>query len=164
MKKLIIFGMNFFLCTMIYAQKMSPQVISSAGSQHVLNSISIEWTLGEVAITTLQGSNTIITQGFHQPRYIVTNISETPSKAALISVYPNPVSNLLKMDLIFDHEKNIYVRLMDSNGKLIWNKEYTGQQITESLSLKNYPSGNYILNFSIEGEQSKQTFKIQKIN
>lgn len=164
MNKLIVFGLTILFSTVIYAQKMSPQVVSSAGNQHVINSISFEWTLGEVAIMTLQGSNNVITQGFHQPRYIVTNISEPLSATEKINVYPNPTSDFIQIEMMFKKTRAIYARLTDLNGKLIWDNEYKGQQVTESVSLKNYPNGNYFLNFSIEGGQSKQTFKIQKTN
>ena len=152
------------LSTITYAQKISPQVISSAGNQHVINSISFEWTLGEVAVTTLQGSNNAITQGFHQPKYVVTNIGEPLSGTEKINVYPNPTSDLIQIEIMLNNNRVIYARITDINGKLVWDNEYKGKQVTESISLKNYPNGNYFLNLSFDNGNSKQTFKIQKIN
>lgn len=164
MKKIIlVFFILLWWSGGLFAQKINPQVISSAGSRYQTNTMSIDWTLGELSITTIQGTSNIISQGFHQSRYIVTATDELSKDLRNISVYPNPTSDLIQMDISFDVVRSVHVYLKDVNGKQIWNNKYYGQQITESTSLSNLPNGMYFLSFIIDGNKSTQTFKIQKI-
>lgn len=48
------------------AQSVSPNVIASSGGSVVVSGITIEQTLGEVVVSTVQNGNVRLTQGFHQ--------------------------------------------------------------------------------------------------
>lgn len=64
------------VCSMAGAQSISPTVIGSAGGSGSTGGVSIDWTVGETAITTLSNGGNILTQGFHQgdPVKIKANI------------------------------------------------------------------------------------------
>jgi hypothetical protein len=160
---LIIFLINS-IC--IYGQKHSirPEVISAAGSRFQASSMIIDWTLGELSINTLQGSLNVVSQGFHQPGYLVTKIEEFLGFAGKINVFPNPVSDQIQIEMTFEKPLSVQVRLFDAGGKILCNDMYHGQHILESKSFKNFPGGSYFLNFITNGNKSVQTFKIQKIN
>ena len=165
MKKVIFPFLIFILWSVeISAQKIYPQILSSSGNSYQTNTMTIEWTLGELAITTINGPTSMITQGFHQPRYTITAIDELSQAIGKISVYPNPTSDEVHMTMTFDKIMSVQVRLTDSNGRLLWNKKYVGQNMDESTSFRNLPNGNYFLSFSVKGKNFSQTFKIQKIN
>ena len=152
------------LCTIgLHAQKIYPQILSSAGNSYQTNTMTIDWTLGELSITTITGPSAMITQGFHQPRYAITAIDELSQAMGKISVYPNPTSDEVHMKMTFDKIMSVQVRLTDSNGRLLWNDKYVGQKMDESTSFRNLPNGNYFMNFSFDNN-SKQTFKIIKTN
>ncbi|UCG28339.1 MAG: hypothetical protein JSV24_02975, partial [Bacteroidales bacterium] len=51
----------------LYAQQLSPTVVSSGGSYSSAGGYSISATIGEIAVTTLQSGNYTLTQGFQQP-------------------------------------------------------------------------------------------------
>jgi hypothetical protein len=162
MKKFIIvlFVVPFAICA--YGQRIDPQVVSSVGNTFKGNTMTIDWTLGEVAITTIQGSKAIITQGFHQPKYLVTRVDALSNLTDEIQVYPNPTSNRLHVSMAFDKIKSVQVWLTDINGKKLWAGKYSGQQITENISLEELPAGNYLLNCLTGDNTTKQTFKIIK--
>jgi len=162
LKPFILF-LSLLFTTGLFAQEISPEVVSTAGSNLISSSVSLEWTLGEISIKTLQGETNILTQGFHQPEYSVTNISE-PVAGIDFQVYPNPTSGILQITIAFERERAVVARLTDVNGKLLWNKEYYGQHISDITSLQELPNGSYFLNFSFENDKSKQTFKILKTN
>lgn len=164
MKK-VIFPLIFFILwsVEIPAQKVYPQILSSAGSSNQTKTMTVEWTLGELSITTINGSSSIITQGFHQPKYLITALDPLSEIGEKIIVYPNPTSDDVHMKMTFDKIMPVKVRLTDSNGRLLWNKKYVGQNMDESTSFRNLPNGNYFLNFSFDNN-SKQTFKIIKTN
>jgi len=164
MNKLLLFLLLASWTNNVYSQSLSPEIVSTAGETFQGTSIQIDWTLGELAITTIQNSTLQITQGFHQPNYIVTNVDELPQKIGEINVFPNPTSDWLEITFSFNQMKEVYTRLYDIHGKLILEKENNGKFISERISLSELPNGNYFLNFLIDGNQYSQTFKIQKIN
>ena len=164
MKKFLLFTFLLISTRGLFAQKLTPQILSSAGTRYQTSTMTIDWTLGELSITTIQGSSNIITQGFHQPKYIITGIDELDKNFGTISVYPNPTNDVIQMNMSFNRISSVQVYLIDINGKQLWNNEYNGQHMTESTSIKDLPNGSYFLNFIIDGNKSSQTFKIQKLN
>lgn len=162
MKRHITILLTYILSSGLYAQNITPQVLSSAGNKFQNSSMSIEWTLGELSINTIKGTNGIITQGFHQPKYIITTVNELKTVIGDVHVYPNPTADLIQMKMAFEKVQTVQVLLFDMNGKKIWNNKFYGRQILESASLKNLPNGSYFLNFIIEENKSTQSFKILK--
>ncbi|MCF8403889.1 MAG: hypothetical protein K9H58_08090 [Bacteroidales bacterium] len=51
----------------LFSQSVSPEVISSAGDYYQGATVSLSWTLGEIATETYSNGNYILTQGFQQP-------------------------------------------------------------------------------------------------
>ena len=146
------------------AQSSDPEIVSSAGETFQGNSMQIGWTLGEVAIATIQNSSQQLTQGFHQPNYMITSVIELPAEIGQIHIFPNPTSDIIKMELNFDQIREVKIQLIDLNGRLIWTREQIGSQIEQVKDLTNLSDGNYFLNFLIDGNKYSQTFKIQKLN
>lgn len=146
------------------AQRLGPEIVSSAGATYQGASMQIDWTLGELAVTTLQNPTQQVTQGFHQPVYSVTSIHELTVEAGQIKVYPNPTSGQLGISLAFDRSREIQMKLFDLHGRLIWAKEDQGEQISESILLSQLSSGPYFLHFFIGDNEFFQTIKIQKLD
>jgi len=145
----------------IRSQSLSPEVLSSSGETFVCQTFTIDWTLGELAITTIQNTNNQITQGFHQS-YELTDINELPIDIGSIKVFPNPISNWLHVELNFLKHRSVQIKLLDNNGKLVLKKSVSGQQIVDKLSIHDLPIGTYLINFQIDKSVYSQTIKIQK--
>lgn len=148
----------------LYAQQVNPQILSTAGNRYQSTAMVIDWTLGELAIATIQGPTSIITQGFHQPKYLFTPINELSKDIGTITVYPNPVTDIIQIKMTFEKSREVFARLTDLNGKQIWNNKFIGQDLLESLSFQGLPNGSYLLIFTTDKEKYSQTFKIQKLN
>ncbi|OOV18173.1 right-handed parallel beta-helix repeat-containing protein [Flavobacterium sp. LM4] len=72
--------------------------------------------------------------------------------------YPNPVKNILTIELDNEMAKGTLIELFDLSGKLIVTKTVNRQ--TENLSLENLPSGAYILTLTTNGNKiSKRIIK-----
>jgi len=164
MKRLTLLILTILGGTTLRAQMITPLILSSAGNSNQTNTMTIEWTLGELSITTISGPTTMITQGFHQPRYVITALDEILETLGKINVYPNPTTDIVYMEMAFDKIISVQVGLTDLNGKLLFKKKYVGQNMHESVSFGNLPNGSYIMNFILEDNNSKQTFKILKTN
>jgi hypothetical protein len=76
MKKLL---MSIFtiVSASVFSQALSPIVVSSAGDHSTTTSVSLNWTLGELATETFSNGSYTLTQGFHQPveGIIITGIN-----------------------------------------------------------------------------------------
>ena len=105
MKRIFLVLLSFSLSYAGIAQSLSPSVISSQGEVSEGNSVSLEWTLGEVAIQTIRSPGNVFTEGFHQPLLEVSEVVEEQVKELLvlegydITVAPNPVRSLLELKI-----------------------------------------------------------------
>ena len=65
--------------------------------------------------------------------------------------------------MFFTEDRQVHILLYDVSAKLLWAGEVFGQSILQEVNLSTYPSGNYLLCFSIDENQFSQNFKIQKV-
>lgn len=163
MKLIILLILNYFLLSSnTTAQEIHPHILSSAGNLNQSTTMSIEWTLGELSITTISGPSTMITQGFHQPRLVVTAIYETIENFGKLNVYPNPTSDQVTLNMEFDKKIAVQVDLTDSQGRKIIKRLYFGQNVNDIVSLRDLPNGTYFVSFSFDNNYFKKSFKILK--
>ena len=75
------------------------------------------------------------------------------------SVYPNPVSGMLTIQIPEEEEDNITVDLLDAQGKMVKiNKAVNGQTI--NMTLKGLPDGMYLLKLGTKnGTLTKKIIK-----
>lgn len=155
----------FTMCAgLVYAQQSSPEVVSSAGESYRGNSVRLDWTLGELAVATVQNGSQQITQGFHQPRYSITSVQDLPEDIGNIRVYPNPSSDRIEMDFHFNQTMDIKIHLVDVTGRMIWSKADIGERIKHVKDIEHLTCGTYFLNIVIDDNRYTQTFKVKKIN
>jgi len=122
-----------------YNQTIDRSVVSSAGNDVDTETISVSWTLGEVATATLNSDGLILSQGFHQGNLFVNAIEGT-EPAFQLKTYPNPVVNKL---IVESSELNQLYEIIDANGRVIKNGFIDSNPF--ELDLTNLPSGPYFL-------------------
>jgi hypothetical protein len=67
MKYFYLACLSVFFGAGMFAQQLSPTVISAGGGSYQSSLFAIDYTIGETFITTLTGNDYMLTQGFHQP-------------------------------------------------------------------------------------------------
>jgi len=164
MQKLFIVMLLLLSFKQVKAQNADLKVISSTGGSAQLGSITLDWTVGEIATSSIQNTATLITQGFHQPKLKLTAIEELGAEIGTIKVYPNPTSDFLKMDLAFDRYRSVKVEMFDAAGRSVRSARMTGRLVAESINTHDLPAGNYFLYFLIDGNRFRKAFKVQKLN
>jgi hypothetical protein len=97
------------------AQKISPQLVNTTGNTLRLGTVTIEYSVGEMAISSLSSPSNYLTQGLLQPRKksIVTALANETSSESSIFLYPNPVV------------ENVFIRCQENYSAII----YTGEGI-----------------------------------
>jgi hypothetical protein len=153
MKKLIILTFISFSILGLNAQ----EVTSAAGGTKSTADFEVSWTVGETTIQTFSEGSITLTQGFHQPKLIVT-----PAKIFAydisINVYPNPTQEFVTIEMNKLHQNSNY-SLYNLAGEKI--SEGDLRKAETRLSLKNQASGSYLLKLT-KDNQPLQTFKIVK--
>jgi hypothetical protein len=113
----LLFALVLSICCMgTYAQLH--EVVSASGASFKQSSGYISYTIGEVVTTTYFGTGNIINQGFHQTGLPKSWPSSAGTSSAFaMSVFPNPVSDLLNIQV--EVLQNMQYTLHDVTGVLI---------------------------------------------
>ena len=163
MKRVICF--SFLFCVLLFSSAqtdfiLSPSVVASSGDNWTLNNYNLSFTVGEIAIETFS-ENIILTQGFHQPNYQVTSITETPNSSS-VTLFPNPTKDIVK--LVFNTDfKTADLWVKDIQGKIIYQSINFSTQTPQDLQCQQWSQGVYFVEILLD---SKETliYKIQKFN
>jgi len=160
------------ICAMLFAPgllsaqvALDREVTGSAGTVESTPSISLSWTLGEVAVATEESTSLILVEGFQQGDITVTGISENSFLGEFI-VYPNPVNETLNFQIHSQESMQLSGTVYDISGKQVAqipafgvDSEYLGQ-----VDCTNLPAGKWILRFSnSNGGETVKTFSFIKV-
>jgi len=121
------------------------QLISSSGTSFQGTNYNISWSLGELAITSIGGSNYVLTQGFHQPIETETSVVPPISQKLSIQVYPNPVRKMLQINWIKEHFQESILYLFSMEGQLLFTKVISQTENSFEIPMSTYDPGIYIL-------------------
>ncbi len=122
---------------------------------------SISFTAGQVVYTAHTGVSGSITQGVQQP-YEISLIAgiETPYDINLtLSVYPNPVTDFLYLNVMNFSSQKLNYHLYDINGSTIEMKRIVSD-IT-NINMRNFTPASYFLKV-MDGNEIIKTYKIIK--
>lgn len=143
--------------------QLSPTVIASAGNYAETDNISISWTLGEVAVSTLQQGDIILTQGFQQPYTSGTGITNDPINWQ-ITAYPIPATDHINLQFDIPAEEDFFIEIQDITGKIIsqlqYKQVYPGDVIPVEVS--SYTSGVYFFRISTLDRDQVRIISVQK--
>jgi len=158
---------KLFLISMIFtlnlaAQSISPQVVASSGNYMESGNYSLSWTLGEPVIATAQSGNTILTQGFQQPSYNVTSITQNNLFGFEVNVFPNPTPNYITISWKTESTSGVDIFLYDMSGKLITAKTLSSSDQKASVNLSQLASEQYIMEVKDKNTSNSKIFKIEK--
>lgn len=166
MKKVYLLVLFFLFLNAVYAQNLlAPSVISSAGGVSQFAAIQLEWTLGETAIGTVSETSRMYTVGFNQPLIVKQNLlSKNLNISSLIKVFPNPVKDILTVQIQLVNSNTAKIILSNIFGETITERSVKTPLSTINVPLQNLISGIYFLRvLDLNGNQLSN-FKIIKAN
>lgn len=164
-KKITLLFCTLCFFASIYGQiQLTPSVISSGGGIGVNDNLSISWTLGEVAVTTLTGDQMILTQGFQQSFDMDVGIAMDEVNWN-ISIYPNPVRDELRIRFNIEKPGDFLLEIQDVSGRLI--KQELHKQVNPGdivlLNTSTYTNGIYFLKVLTPDHQQIQVTSLRKL-
>ncbi len=162
MKLYSIFSILLFAFTFqLKGQSISPQVFGSAGNYYAVGGNSVSFTIGESLTTTLTNSNNKITQGFQQPSYMATGITEVEKPIYDLSIFPNPVSNVISIiNNGNTFSPNTQLIIIDVLGRKLIEQPLNNHQTL--IDLQQLVAGTYFIVIDENGHDSF-THKITKV-
>jgi hypothetical protein len=152
-----------FLYTTAYSQTVDNEAILNAAGNHKIEGYAqISWTLGDFEIRTFRKEAIIITQGFLQSRMDLNgpNTIDITLNEFQLKCYPNPVKELLQVEIQKKNPEQLFYSLFSLEGKLIHKSIITNSTSKIAIDFSQFTYGMYILNFSTENNRLIKSFKI----
>ena len=150
-----------FLPAFLFAQEIEREVLGSVGGIHQNTAVSMEWTIGEVMVETYQSGAIQLTQGFHQPRIVITGLNEKKENLGKVALYPNPTQQYLTVDLA--GEWNLHaIQLFDVVGTLLFDQTFENGFQKKFIDLQPYANGTYLLRISYDQGKEYSIHKVIK--
>ncbi len=152
----------------LFGQTYIPATLNVAGGSNEITGGIFEFSIGEMTLVhTATAPNIIVTQGVLQPGQISTGIFDHQLGDGQIKVYPNPVDDVLNVDINLSLNGSLQLHVYDLAGKLISQKQISvlsGKEAT-TFSFAHFAAGNYVLNavFETGAESYYRNFKIVKL-
>ena len=157
--------LNKFLCGIAiivisgFGKFHAQQAIAATGFDATGSGGSSSYSVGQIDFSA-KGANNEITEGLQQPYEIVTlAVSDNGNVEKNISLYPNPVKDILFVDFNQEKFSNSTYQLYDAQGKLIKNGNFS--QKKNELNFSMLPASVYIIRIFSDNKMVK-TFKIIK--
>lgn len=153
-----LFIILFFILGHIYVH--AQQAIITSGGDASGAGGSASYSVGQIVYTTAEGSGGSANQGVQQPyEFFIVGVDNTPEIKLQLSVYPNPATSKVILNIGDLDPDNWTYRLYDNMGKMM-KKQPIMEKFT-TVPLENQPSGTYFLKILNEFAEI-QTFKIVK--
>ncbi|TVR41656.1 MAG: T9SS C-terminal target domain-containing protein [Cryomorphaceae bacterium] len=148
---------SLFVLLLSAVQFQAQTLIGSAGTEHAGNNAQLSWSLGEIAVQTLEGAVTL-TQGFQQVDQISTDVPEWSSLTGM-NLYPNPCST--QLFLAIEEPGQFDVEIYDMNGRVVLHQQAGFSSLNE-LNVMNLTNGHYVLRIRETHGAQSQTFQFIK--
>jgi hypothetical protein len=122
-------------------------------------SLSVSWTIGEIAVETYVNEDIMLTQGFNQGNISIATTSEDLCSDINIIVYPNPVKDVFTVKTGTADAMNLKAELYNLSGsRLLSQSILTG---STTFNMEGFPASDYILKIYNNLREIK-TFKVIK--
>ena len=148
-----------------FSQNLSHSVLATDGGFSTHANGSIAWTIGEPISETYKTASNISTTGFHQPELIdLPTLIDKNDLMNEIIVYPNPVFELVKVNVGESVKNDLTVKLIDASGKLVYQTKLNSSSQTNeiTINLNECAAGTYFIYFY--NTEITKTTKINKLN
>ncbi len=144
------------------AQTLNRQVTASSGGVGKINDKDFQFTIGDLATTTLSKGSLMLTQGFQQPEELPPVPPGTHPVINMI-LYPNPAATSVKIEFDMLSTNIVYLMIVNSSGQLIYkdNRYYAPGRIVITLPVNHFAAGIYTVRIQAGGYAFQDKLIIQ---
>ncbi len=160
-QKTIGFTVLLLLCLGITTLK-AQQSANAAGGDATGAGGSASYTVGQVAYTSLTGTNGSSNQGVQQPyEFFITGIDNNPAISLSMSVFPNPTLSTVNLKVERALSENMLFQLYDMEGRQLLEQRISGSLTV--VPMQPLAAGSYLLKV-MDAQNPLKTFTIIKNN
>ncbi|MBL0139393.1 MAG: T9SS type A sorting domain-containing protein [Bacteroidetes bacterium] len=142
MKKIIFMGFCLF-SLVSSSQSLERSVVAVSGNYYEQPGTgSLSFTLGEIAVATLNSTGNFLTQGFQQPDTSFIDFVYEKEAINGFTIYPNPVADVLTCNI--NSEEKYLFSIADGGGRLVDVPQIT-QGFQVFLNVRSLAPGIYFL-------------------
>ena len=135
--------------------------VNATGGDATGSGGTVAYSIGQVVYTTNTDASGTVSQGVQQAYEIFTvGIKETELNI-LLTVFPNPTSDNLSLQISDYNNEKLSYKLFDMQGKQLSNGQITAQQT--QIDMTGLPTATYFVNIVNQENKKVQSFKIIKI-
>ncbi|NOX86539.1 MAG: T9SS type A sorting domain-containing protein [Chlorobi bacterium] len=159
MNKLLLSGAPLFLLLIFFtgmsdngkAQQITPTVVCSGGETLTAASLSLDFTVGEIATGSLSTTGLLLTEGFIQGPDRNTGVQENLIDEKAVVVYPNPVTSGIYI-LCNDPETGpVSTEIKDLQGRMVLRSDSRSNPM--HLNLEKLTPGFYTVSIQFKNHQ-----------
>ncbi len=147
------------LLSFFFKSVHAQQVISASGDHFYGSDFQLSWTVGEPVIEAYNSGDTLLTQGMHQSKLIISTIKEVEDLDVKIQVYPNPAVDHVQLEVESTKDEKLSYILYQMNGSVLSKGKLIDNQL--KVPMHQYESAVYLLNL-IRSNKILFSFKIIK--
>jgi hypothetical protein len=148
----------------LFSQQLSHQVLAPAAGIMASHNVNFSQTVGETAVEIIGFSDKVLTQGFQQPG-IRLNPVNTPQGNG-IKVYPNPVNDIVKVELFGDVGRTYTIMIMSITSSVLYTEKLAFSDRfwnIREINMNRMAKGMYFIRIVSDDKKFDRTFKIEKI-
>jgi len=158
MKKSIIIAVLLFSIIPFYAQvELRKQSVDSGGAIAQVGTVKMLFTVGEVAVAEATSGTYFVSEGFIGKDINLALGIVDFGELAGVSIYPNPVVDILHITLPDIHLYSI--ELFDMSGKCLLQKQSNGT-LNNEINIQEYEQTVYLLLIKDTENQKVKIFKL----
>jgi hypothetical protein len=162
MKRLITIVFSI-ICLNAISQTVSPELITASGDYFKSEQMELVWSIGEIMVETYSNTDNFLTQGFHQTNYeVITKVDNISGIDFKISVFPNPTSDLINLQIKGEIKQSMTYKVVDLQGKILL--EESNWTTDQQVNISQFSQNMYLLEVSTKDGKKVSVFKIQKTN
>jgi hypothetical protein len=139
------------------AQTLDRISLSSGG----ISSDTLNATLGEIFVFSVSSGGISLDAGSQSDNSntggIPSSVTQNETVQSVVLVYPNPVGDLLNLQINGLKSETIAFQVFDISGKLVLQYNSVGANHIHQLQVKQLPSGNYFIQgYTANGENIRK--------
>jgi len=143
------------------AQQIAPASVNSAGQSGQVNGNQISYSLGEYAVLNLSDTSGSISGSFIGAS-VITAIEISAPISGSVSVFPNPSSEFVNVELKDIAAKEIYLSIYSADAREITKQKFNNLNQQLSINVTKLPVGIYFIKLRDEKGLSISEHKIIK--
>jgi hypothetical protein len=146
------------------AQLVTNQVMLPCVGVSTAGVLTYSQSIGETAVEIFSTSGYVLTQGFQQPLYKISD--PTVPDGTGVEVYPNPATNYIYVKLFGEKARKMNIEVISFNGTIAskMNLDFTNKYfIIQEIEFSKLTIGIYLVRITSDDGVINRIFKIEKM-